>query len=614
MAIDKIRPLGLETPVEGGTESAPYPTEFDPTEDHVSVKGVAFEGNDVAVAWADSGVMKFKDTALSEKTLTQIYNGKPVTRQHIIHVDKEGNDISGDGSLSSPYLTIAKAITTITDSSETNRYLILVAPGIYTEAQLNMPEYTSINGSTIQSVVVEPDASNHHVFNLSIGCEVSFLTIQNAGSGYAGINSENTGDFTQSHKVSFYDCDININVFSSTTETIHYSEYCDFNGTFSYGGKCVATNNIKAVLNFDSIYTFPTECTVSHLYATGVHSALHIMSAVLYGDETAVDVLITVSNGTDLQATSIVLYEGGTGLIVETGANEVEIESLGLICKSLVNDVHIYATNANGYINGAWDKEKYLNNSPNSVHCTYQDYDDGDFNITRILATRGFATDLTTVTTANQTTQMVSYDAHTYVLTGSTSGQILKLPDSTTLRIGHRFHIMNESAVSVTIQDYSGGDSEILSPESNTLKILRDNSTTAGVWTKSVSQNYAIGKLRDPRTFNMNGTVGDGNWISVSELIPSFKYIFTEAVKLVAIEWSNRNGAGRDFDLLFYKNGIDAGNLLYTYQVRNSTYDYASQTGLSYTFTNGDYMRVKYVDQGNNVSDFAGRFVFEVLT
>ncbi|NJO65522.1 MAG: hypothetical protein HC836_47735 [Richelia sp. RM2_1_2] len=61
MAIDKIKPLGLEDSIDG-TEVFPTPTELDPDSDYAAVKGIAFENSDNTTIEGDSGVMKFKDT------------------------------------------------------------------------------------------------------------------------------------------------------------------------------------------------------------------------------------------------------------------------------------------------------------------------------------------------------------------------------------------------------------------------------------------------------------------------------------------------------------------------------------------------------------------------
>lgn len=75
-----------------------------------------------------------------------------------VYVTKQGNDTTGNGSIGLPYLTIAKAYTSITDSSPTKRYCIIVGPGDYAEnltikanvfLRGSTPISTRITGSTI---------------------------------------------------------------------------------------------------------------------------------------------------------------------------------------------------------------------------------------------------------------------------------------------------------------------------------------------------------------------------------------------------------------------------------------------------------------------------------
>jgi hypothetical protein len=46
MAVDKVKPLGLENSALGGTEDIPFPTEISPSEDYIATKGIAFENTD----------------------------------------------------------------------------------------------------------------------------------------------------------------------------------------------------------------------------------------------------------------------------------------------------------------------------------------------------------------------------------------------------------------------------------------------------------------------------------------------------------------------------------------------------------------------------------------
>ena len=51
----------------------------------------------------------------------------------IVQVQKGGNDTTGDGTDSKPYLSITKAISTIVDASENKVYAIRIGPGTYVE-------------------------------------------------------------------------------------------------------------------------------------------------------------------------------------------------------------------------------------------------------------------------------------------------------------------------------------------------------------------------------------------------------------------------------------------------------------------------------------------------
>ncbi|MEO5348884.1 MAG: hypothetical protein H7836_04485 [Magnetococcus sp. YQC-3] len=62
MAVDKVKHLKIENPSSGGTETDPFPTESNPTQDYSAIKGIAFENNDNRLLDLDaSGNMQFKD-------------------------------------------------------------------------------------------------------------------------------------------------------------------------------------------------------------------------------------------------------------------------------------------------------------------------------------------------------------------------------------------------------------------------------------------------------------------------------------------------------------------------------------------------------------------------
>ena len=44
--VDKVKPLKIENPANGGTQTDPFPRESNPNEDFLAVKGIAFENLD----------------------------------------------------------------------------------------------------------------------------------------------------------------------------------------------------------------------------------------------------------------------------------------------------------------------------------------------------------------------------------------------------------------------------------------------------------------------------------------------------------------------------------------------------------------------------------------
>jgi hypothetical protein len=59
---DLVKPLKIENPASGGTETDPFPVEANPSEDYLSAKGLAFENLDTRIMDLDgSGNIQFKD-------------------------------------------------------------------------------------------------------------------------------------------------------------------------------------------------------------------------------------------------------------------------------------------------------------------------------------------------------------------------------------------------------------------------------------------------------------------------------------------------------------------------------------------------------------------------
>jgi hypothetical protein len=70
------------------------------------------------------------------------------------YVAKNGNDATGNGSLQKPYLTVAAAMTAISDASPTKRYVIKVLAGDYTEVSVSLKANVFVIGESRESTKI----------------------------------------------------------------------------------------------------------------------------------------------------------------------------------------------------------------------------------------------------------------------------------------------------------------------------------------------------------------------------------------------------------------------------------------------------------------------------
>lgn len=109
--------------------------------------------------------------------------------QNIKVVAKSGGD----------YSTISAALNAITDASNSNRYLVYVAPGVYNE-RVTMKSYVDIEGAgEMTTKITQPGSNNSMIHTLTSAgnCEVRFLTVENTGGNLYAYAVTNIGENTQ---------------------------------------------------------------------------------------------------------------------------------------------------------------------------------------------------------------------------------------------------------------------------------------------------------------------------------------------------------------------------------------------------------------------------------
>lgn len=279
--------------------------------------------------------------------------------QNIINVKKN----PGFGEFSS----IKDAIDSISDNSSTNVYLINVGPGEYIEPELDLSNkpYISISGSGIQTTLIKPSLNNHHIFKLGTYNELSFMWLEGAGSGYAGIACLDSGDYSQAHKITFNDCDINILIVSDTQDTYFYGEYIDFNGTYTYGVRIIANNGFKAYANLENYYNFPIASSIG-TYVSGIGSEASIITSGNKGDDLGVGIMLEDGAEIDIQAAYIEHWESGIVINNVGSFSILDAQSVDITSCSIYH-LNIDHPNTEGGFIGSLNTNLIINQSSNFV-------------------------------------------------------------------------------------------------------------------------------------------------------------------------------------------------------------------------------------------------------
>ena len=314
------------------------------------------------------------------------------------------------------YGTIAAAVAYVAtqSSSITNPYVIRVGPGVYTEPVLDLTAcpYTAIVGDSIYGTVIEPSANNHHIMLLGVYNDISFLTLQNAGAGYAGMYLQNSGIYGLAHKVMMTDCDIGVYVSASTIDTSFYGEYLDFEGSFSYGIKVESSGGAKAYCAVVDHYLAPTNAAVG-VRITGPDSSFVATVYEHYGVSSGTGIWVDDGAGVEMASTTI---EGVATAIYNpnTGA-AATIQLVG--CRLLTNtsDIEILNPSTTGTFQGISAHAKVTNSAP-GFSWIFLDVDDGELEIRNSLAVTyddGTHTDLQTAIRNSTSTGIISGGALT---------------------------------------------------------------------------------------------------------------------------------------------------------------------------------------------------------
>lgn len=159
MAVDRVKPLKLESPDSGGVETDDFPTSLDINEDFVDCRGVAIQNdtsNDdaVLVSRDEAGNLTLKDAVTSLKTLAQLAAGTGMTEEQHRVLDQLVHGLAEnyyeEYTYSSGHVINA---TTWETSSKLKK--------------IREEQYTYSNGKVTQAVTIQYDGNGNEVERLT---------------------------------------------------------------------------------------------------------------------------------------------------------------------------------------------------------------------------------------------------------------------------------------------------------------------------------------------------------------------------------------------------------------------------------------------------------------
>jgi len=254
------------------------------------------------------------------------------------------------------YSTIASAIAAINsagDVSATNRYVIYIGPGVYSESLLTVPSYVYLVGKHIAATIIEPNASNHNVINLSSNSGLVNLTVQNAGSGYSGVYANDVGDFSLMHKCSISNCDIGVWQRSNAVDSFLYLEYIDFVDCSTNSIKVTNAATKESFLNCENLFiqyssTNPSDAVL----IDGEYCECNMTGAQFIGADTLGNA-VRITNGGYLNFGGGRIEDWGKAFYVDSSGSNPYLKLQAVDLDDNTKDIIVDNSTCTGYYMGS---------------------------------------------------------------------------------------------------------------------------------------------------------------------------------------------------------------------------------------------------------------------
>ena len=280
------------------------------------------------------------------------------------------------------YSSINDALSSITDASESNPYVIMLAPGEYTEDPITLVPYINIIGfgPTVSKILATNTTDT--VITASSNCFISQLTVKNA-SGVSGIGilCENVINFNMIN-CSIENCETGTKAISTTVviPTVVVMIICKFTlfkDAILVDGSVGVSQNVIQVLtrgcNFVNSHIVSMENGIKIIgpYANYIGNADHFLGNSFNPARVANAVI--QYDGSKIKLFSPTIGYFHTGICVDNQGSDPELWTSNVVIHDCTCDITINHPNTDGIITGIFDRSKIHVDNSSDISMNYVD-------------------------------------------------------------------------------------------------------------------------------------------------------------------------------------------------------------------------------------------------
>lgn len=297
--------------------------------------------------------------ALRHGEMREIHVHKRTTPAGVWFVDYyEDSSIVYVGRSGCQYTSIKEAMDAITDASASNKYLLWIANGEYTEDPITVKQYVSIVSN--EHAIIHPTTNTDTLFTLSDEAYIRGIEINGCdGTGGIGVLIDNV-DTCYILDCNFVDCETCLRIQSDTTDIIRtFLNCCKFSlfptDTSTYSIYVDGTNATLAQVQFRNCLFGAGATGTTNLALVG-GNAFATASSCIFASDASIDIAntgtaISILDSATFTMLGSYIFRRAKAIYVSNSVSTPTLNITGSAIQFCTADIDMACVNGSGSVN-----------------------------------------------------------------------------------------------------------------------------------------------------------------------------------------------------------------------------------------------------------------------